>query len=148
MAQHYILYRFNPFLVRASVYWHEVCPPNIDAEVVFQSLLSQGISLLMTGVDSVLIAFLNEFQSLLSQGISLLLARGAPLGDRRLEFQSLLSQGISLLVLLPGRQTEGVLLCFNPFLVRASVYCWNVWRGGANGLSIGFNPFLVRASVY
>ena len=64
------------------------------------------------------------FQSLLSQGISLL---GAQYPDRVsgqcATFQSLLSQGISLLFLpLPAFLFRG-LLGFNPFLVRASVYC-------------------------
>ena len=37
---------------------------------------------------------------------------------------------------------------FNPFLVRASVYCPAACRHGTGGSAGGFNPFLVRASVY
>ena len=67
------------------------------------------------------------FQSLLSQGISLLLGGGNPV-EEIIEsmFQSLLSQGISLL-----RSGEGGAAArakpdrFNPFLVRASVYCFS-----------------------
>ena len=38
--------------------------------------------------------------------------------------------------------------CFNPFLVRASVYCNRFVRTLARLCGKGFNPFLVRASVY
>ena len=39
-------------------------------------------------------------------------------------FQSLLSQGISLLAAAPGPNAASTFpACFNPFLVRASVYC-------------------------
>ena len=71
---------FNPFLVRASVYWAEdtgVDEP--DEGEVFQSLLSQGISLLQRGLPSSRRALAGRFQSLLSQGISLL---GAGAGAR------------------------------------------------------------------
>ena len=70
----------------------------MDASEQFQSLLSQGISLLATYVhlppDTD-----PTFQSLLSQGISLLPSRILRLAPRGLgaAFQSLLSQGISLL---------------------------------------------------
>ena len=66
-----------------------------------------------------------------------------------MKFQSLLSQGISL---LRGRHSHGRVSGvrgFNPFLVRASVYCeyGSVFKDvGAD--AGGFNPFLVRASVY
>ena len=63
------------------------------------------------------------FQSLLSQGISLLAGPAGPAGGAGTAFQSLLSQGISLLkhrVLTVEYQFSE---CFNPFLVRASVYC-------------------------
>ena len=90
---------FNPFLVRASVY--------CDGSVHFP----RG-------------RFRGQFQSLLSQGISLLtfLFSMPGISTARL-FQSLLSQGISLLRFseaLPADLLGG----FNPFLVRASVY----WR--------------------
>ena len=37
---------FNPFLVRASVYWVSILKEPFDKHTPFQSLLSQGISLL------------------------------------------------------------------------------------------------------
>ena len=37
---------------------------------------------------------------------------------------------------------------FNPFLVRASVYCDALRRLAAAESDLSFNPFLVRASVY
>ena len=37
---------------------------------------------------------------------------------------------------------------FNPFLVRASVYCPCNPAGKCSCCLYGFNPFLVRASVY
>ena len=37
---------------------------------------------------------------------------------------------------------------FNPFFIRASVY-WKTIRGsGAGAITCGFNPFFIRASVY
>ena len=90
----------------------------------FQSLLSQGISLLAIqpemhqyGVHGKL------FQSLLSQGISLLNSRyGNPMADKKEKFQSLLSQGISLLINAVLEYKPFKKMGFNPFLVRASVY--------------------------
>ena len=65
---------FNPFFIRASVYWASSMTSWAQATLMFQSLLHQGISLL---------GLLEEkdhriplmFQSLLHQGISLLRAR-------------------------------------------------------------------------
>ena len=37
---------------------------------------------------------------------------------------------------------------FNPFLVRASVYWWVILVCQTADKKISFNPFLVRASVY
>ena len=121
--------RFNPFFIRASVYCHQEQVPDsglllpvsipsssghqftgrnlISARVRclprFQSLLHQGISLLMdketgaTGIKTV-------FQSLLHQGISLLLIGNlATMMHRVILFQSLLHQGISLLRYPHGR---------------------------------------------
>ena len=87
-------------------------------------------------------------------------------------FQSLLHQGISLLavpylmehelvkeVSIPsssGHQFTGtvtpskgatVLASFNPFFIRASVYCLR-GREVPPGYLVGFNPFFIRASVY
>ena len=90
----------------------------------------------------------DEFQSLLSQGISLLTAlKDMPMYAEN-AFQSLLSQGISLLGRCPSLLRPEGRRRFNPFLVRASVYC----EEGASPHDIRpkrrFNPFLVRASVY
>ena len=89
---------FNPFLVRASVYWVAWFPQAQVHEKLFQSLLSQGISLLLDGLTVEFPTIGARFQSLLSQGISLLAFSDAGIPVRRLRrFQSLLSQGISLL---------------------------------------------------
>ena len=89
---------FNPFLVRASVYCISRPPRNLPRlALAFQSLLSQGISLLHAVAVWEGEAIVATFQSLLSQGISL----------------------------LTGRALSGAFwTCrsFNPFLVRASVY--------------------------
>ena len=63
------------------------------------------------------------FQSLLSQGISLLPGIGMPRRATTRPFQSLLSQGISLLDPSIADGKIAVAVRFNPFLVRASVYC-------------------------
>ena len=62
---------FNPFLVRASVY--------------------------CIGYGARLVGFYTMFQSLLSQGISLLTLQTSSMREEIILFQSLLSQGISLL---------------------------------------------------
>ena len=67
---------FNPFLVRASVYWAHLVDHSIRQFYLFQSLLSQGISLLPIGMTEKIWYDGKEFQSLLSQGISLLAAHG------------------------------------------------------------------------
>ena len=68
---------------------------------LFQSLLSQGISLLPRNGNHNTSSTTAPFQSLLSQGISLLPAARVAAEDRYAAavFQSLLSQGISLLAL-------------------------------------------------
>ena len=68
---HATLQSFNPFLVRASVYWLVAAGAPVLRQT-FQSLLSQGISLLALGPLHVAVRQHFEFQSLLSQGISLL----------------------------------------------------------------------------
>ena len=114
----------------------------------FQSLLSQGISLLLDKAAGPEAYAQAKFQSLLSQGISLLWSEvDRVMRIKRKEFQSLLSQGISLLPrIVDGRHTEAVCR-FNPFLVRASVYCAENSHSVMKGRD-SFNPFLVRASVY
>ena len=118
----------------------------------FQSLLHQGISLLdgvawdvtvalrivsipsssghqFTGILPVgpVAGRRAEFQSLLHQGISLL---NTPSSRRsRIKawrFQSLLHQGISLLIETDYMIRESVRVGFNPFFIRASVYCATV----------------------
>ena len=67
--------------------------------------------------------FAEQFQSLLHQGISLLLTSRRATPASSCMFQSLLHQGISLLVAF---EDVGTLLRhgrFNPFFIRASVYC-------------------------
>ena len=93
------MYCFNPFFIRASVYWENAWNQGTLNMARFQSLLHQGISLLVE--NAVLtISLLFGFQSLLHPGISLLLA-GIPthIWMRWKMFQSLLHQGISLLLI-------------------------------------------------
>ena len=91
------VHRFNPFFIRASVYCFLYPGGEVPESLLFQSLLHQGISLL---VLQKLVEEVGEvvFQSLLHQGISLLGTSCALLSSRyRTPFQSLLHQGISLL---------------------------------------------------
>ena len=164
----------------------------------FQSLLHQGISLL--AVLNPLLAWTGGTVSIPSSSGHqftvgrLVYSRGVFV----VVFQSLLHQGISLLrykemlasppeigVSIPsssGHQftdgacrvlQHGMCICFNPFFIRASVYCFsppapsamplitvsipsssghqftaiNLWRSGMT-TACSFNPFFIRASVY
>ena len=100
---------FNPFLVRASVYWQQGVLQVEATLTLFQSLLSQGISLLAAATLYRETASLAGFQSLLSQGISLLEEQiWMQRSTRTSTFQSLLSQGISLLA-VKARAKEALL---------------------------------------
>ena len=164
------LHRFNPFFIRASVYWisrriaywgsigvsipsssgHQFTERRgaggAEPRTGFQSLLHQGISLLGTG-DSPPAGLPSRFQSLLHQGISLL----------SIEAHGLL-QPISV-VSIPSssghqftargavyRRSRGHAR-FNPFFIRASVY-WLLVFPEDDAVGSGFNPFFIRASVY
>ena len=120
----------------------------VQRHVGFQSLLHQGISLL-PGMDCILAMHGYSFQSLLHQGISLLdgvdgcqerlVARvsipsssghqftggeqtGISARSAFDSFQSLLHQGISLLAVTAENDVVYI-QGFNPFFIRASVYC-------------------------
>ena len=125
----------------------------------FQSLLHQGISLLMALGADASVEWSNLFQSLLHQDISLLADQGIDVEGTPVVFQSLLHQGISLLKAMRNAAQQplawfqsllhqGISLldiaeeefqsmmsayCFNPFFIRASVY-WPVeldwWEHG------------------
>ena len=116
---------FNPFLVRASVYWQDLeWRADGESPLTFQSLLSQGISLLGTTGISVGLAVKSGFNPFLVRAsVYCRDARYRVLQATYAEFQSLLSQGISLLVVPLRRAGRGGRVGFNPFLVRASVYC-------------------------
>ena len=88
---------FNPFFIRASVYWAARRSVRGRTPSTFQSLLHQGISLLGS-VGPIL---------------------AAAHGD-----------------------------CFNPFFIRASVYCSTQGTRLPAGFFCSFNPFFIRASVY
>ena len=90
----------------------------------------------------------REFQSLLHQGISLLLGAFIP-HDTTLLAVSIPSSS--------GHQFTGYYVptveckphrCFNPFFIRASVYCSTGGPRSRAGRRTGFNPFFIRASVY
>ena len=61
-------------------------------------------------------------------------------------FQSLLHQGISLLP-CGCVSTTSPIRCFNPFFIRASVYCHSIIEVQTKP-GQRFNPFFIRASVY
>ena len=113
---------FNPFFIRASVYCCAFC--GFTARNCCRS-----------------------FQSLLHQGISLLNNTPADLLEEEVLFQSLLHQGISLLLSRCRLQGPTAGVCFNPFFIRASVYCVALFVL-ADAIEAGFNPFFIRASVY
>ena len=141
--------RFNPFLVRASVYWLAAPGAGQRQSLAFQSLLSQGISLLVKWSHKGEARTQYMFQSLLSQGISLLTRHP---GDTRVappdSFNPFLVRASVYCVPTTGASLVFFSTCFNPFLVRASVYCQEPACRGASQALERFNPFLVRASVY
>ena len=137
---------FNPFFIRASVYcgsgrgkdagrWGSFNPFFIRASVYCRAPLL------------LLPATFNAFQSLLHQGISLLGGLSAAIVQGQVGFQSLLHQGISLLFAHALACWRLLARCFNPFFIRASVYCTSRTPGDSTPIS-GFNPFFIRASVY
>ena len=90
--------RFNPFFIRASVYWRTfllLCKRSVH-RVSIPSSSGHQFTDILNAYDEVYQSL--RFQSLLHQGISLLSSAGRPHG----------------LSGLPG---------FNPFFIRASVYC-------------------------
>ena len=140
------LFCFNPFFIRASVY----CDPH----------------------DGAVLRALGPFQSLLHQGISLLRGQARRSAPGAPAFQSLLHQGISLLVQPRAGCAPTARVGFNPFFIRASVYCLksiaassrlktvsipsssgHQFTAQAQGndfqsYQLCFNPFFIRASVY
>ncbi len=170
--QELLSYCFNPFFIRASVYCQFSMPFPVYAIGSFQSLLHQGISLLAPRRTASGRAPCT-FQSLLHQGISLLSIQYAVscLCDRFVSIPSSSGHQFTgaasdcqrpraLHVSIPsssGHQFTGKPIhafcilaekSFNPFFIRASVYCprrmlWAVRCGW-----LRFNPFFIRASVY
>ena len=140
-------WRFNPFFIRASVYWTGFQGARTSVPTPFQSLLHQGISLLAVRPPRNQLATTNV--SIPSSSGHQFTANGKSTGsptDRRR---------------------------FNPFFIRASVYCRRErWRmqamtaivsipssSGHQFTATGaspasrrppsrFNPFFIRASVY
>ena len=139
--------RFNPFFIRASVYWKRYKGILEKDGFKFQSLLHQGISLLAANFFSSLFAGGSEFQSLLHQGISLL-DRVHDGNHGAVRPVSIPSSSGHQFTGCPSLGPEGPRHpCFNPFFIRASVY-WQRSLGDALGCQTGFNPFFIRASVY
>ena len=114
---------FNPFFIRASVYCsHQVFQARLLYQKSFQSLLHQGISLLRRptrGRQS----NARLFQSLLHQGISLL--QGEDRSDHcRPDGVSIpSSSGHQFTACGWWRRASPRRSRFNPFFIRASVYC-------------------------
>ena len=142
---------FNPFFIRASVYWMTRPENGGKDKHEFQSLLHQGISLLVCGQLGFGRIRMGWFQSLLHQGISLLPCSRAlkkrllcpvsipsssghqftVLGRRALQhgiFRVSIpsSSGHQFTVPpQPNLRQRDCLFGFNPFFIRASVYCWD-----------------------
>ena len=138
----------------------------------FQSLLHQGISLLYNDGDG----NANSQQEVSipsSSGHQFTGGRSVrTCGAYDARFQSLLHQGISLLSLWQAGKPASLRPGFNPFFIRASVYCNSQIKIGIvavyvfqsllhQGISLlapmelaisilssRFNPFFIRASVY
>ena len=114
--------RFNPFFIRASVYWERLSAGHKGFTIEFQSLLHQGISLLSPE---------KPYGNHGSYGVSIPSSSGHQFTgvyevvereDGTFEFQSLLHQGISLLLAIGSDFRKGSRPSFNPFFIRASVY--------------------------
>ncbi len=112
----------------------------------FQSLLHQGISLLLVVPGGGRPAPRGRFQSLLHQGISLLLSRRSPPPSLLGGFQSLLHQGISLLNRIRQLFTEDWGLVSIPSSSGHQFTDRRIMR--KRRWLDGFNPFFIRASVY
>ena len=119
----------------------------IETGYLFQSLLHQGISLLQVG-GYVNGDFYAAFQSLLHQGISLLHDGTHPQGKGAGYVSIPSSSGHQFTDLRWCRKMGGYPKSFNPFFIRASVYCAVVMAVEARGWPRSFNPFFIRASVY
>ena len=117
-----------------------------SALVAFQSLLHQGISLLKTEGLTRDAAY-KRFQSLLHQGISLLGPQGPAGGGGGNGFQSLLHQGISL---LRNGRSAGTGRNSRVSIPSSSGHQFTGGSGSRFGQRQGqrFNPFFIRASVY
>ena len=139
---------FNPFFIRASVYCAPLALALARLELRFQSLLHQGISLLFAEasllrriwkfrfnpffirasvywekISSTLDWSSFPFQSLLHQGISLLLAVGQAHEPENVSVSIPSSSGHQFTALVQQCLSFGGSFCFNPFFIRASVYC-------------------------
>ena len=113
---------FNPFFIRASVYWYAAPTPNAVRHGPVSIPSSSGHQFTENPIFYSLRRFC-KFQSLLHQGISLLAVAGPIQAGYRRRFQSLLHQGISLLCPEIDRYSRYSHVSFNPFFIRASVYC-------------------------
>ena len=138
---------FNPFFIRASVY----CIPTHAGEFIPGDCVSIPSS---SGHQFTANQFgtVRDWQKL----VSIPSSSGHQFTENQLAtswtmqgntFQSLLHQGISLLHGSVIRLLQRLRLCFNPFFIRASVYCALQAMGRTLELG-GFNPFFIRASVY
>ena len=137
---------FNPFFIRASVYWPPWTLRKRSGKSRFQSLLHQGISLLIAAPRTTCSATASvSIPSSSGHQFTVSPCAHCPCGIGL--FQSLLHQGISLLA---GRCLHApivVRFSFNPFFIRASVY-WSLRPCPKITLPVRFNPFFIRASVY
>ena len=113
---------FNPFFIRASVYWSRASGGGGRTVGSFQSLLHQGISLLGLRRNCI---------SNNSRLVSIPSSSGHQFTDKASR-------------LAPHREAPGR---FNPFFIRASVYC-PIPTGRSTLRRLRFNPFFIRASVY
>ena len=165
-----VQFSFNPFFIRASVYW-KITPPHQTIHNTFQSLLHQGISLLLGNKKGWNFSiFCVSIPS--SSGHQFTECRYSRRNPELVSFQSLLHQGISLLFCPASYRHRPNALVSIP---SSSGHQFTVWRPrdtaqvfacvsipSSSGhqftavqqlmhkhrLRLRFNPFFIRASVY
>ena len=138
--------RFNPFFIRASVYCGASCTAPVCCGATFQSLLHQGISLLIRHRRDMPAGRHCGFQSLLHQGISLLKAPVAGRRPRRLGVSIPSSSGHQFTASGVGGLAGGA----KSVSIPSSSGHQFTGRHCPSGRRRrrGFNPFFIRASVY
>ena len=140
--------RFNPFFIRASVYWTCIGPAIPSRALRPVSIpSSSGHQFTERPKSRVDDGVGMKFQSLLHQGISLLQGKYQLRKPRGVQFQSLLHQGISL---LDGSSFFEEGNAFSVSIPSSSGHQFTAltWAQLVQFETDRFNPFFIRASVY